>query len=165
MRAAGMLYTITFISALLATQNFSVPKPGKPVEEEQHYRLLSIFAKNKYGYNTRFMSDFEQFLEAVLNEPFLDNSTAYYQDELTATEVEDMESGLAGEFAPADVQQLLHDVEEHDRKVAQVGAKQRLRAVRYDGLNRHAWRAQCDECDVHSARHNCAACVPVRCYV
>ena len=60
------------------------------------------------------MSDFEQFLEAVLNEPFLDNSTAYYQDELTATEVEDMESGLAGEFAPADVQQLLHDVEEHD---------------------------------------------------
>ena len=65
MRAAGMLYTITFISALLATQNFSVPKPGKPVEEEQHYRLLSIFAKNKYGYNTRFMSDFEQFLEAI----------------------------------------------------------------------------------------------------
>ena len=114
MRAAGMLYTITIISAILATQNFSQPKPGKAVEEEQHYRLLSIFAKNKYGYNTRFMSDFEQFLEAVLNEPFLDNSTAYYQDELTATEVEDMESGLAGEFAPADVQQLLHDVEEHD---------------------------------------------------
>lgn len=104
MRAIGMLYTITLVSAILATQNFSSPKPAKPVEEEQYYRLLSIFAKNKYGYNTRFMSDFEIFLEAVLNESFLDNSTAYYQDELTATEVEDMESGLAGEFAPADVQ-------------------------------------------------------------
>ena len=111
MRFAGMLYTITLFSAIMATNNFSKPAPSKDIETEQHHRLLSIFAKNKYGYNTRFMSDFELFLEAVLNEPFLDGSVAYYQDEMTATEVEDMEAGLAGDFSKADVQQLLRDVE------------------------------------------------------
>ena len=116
MRFAGTLWTVTLFSAIMATQNFSKPVEGKPVEDEQHYRLLSIFSKNKYGYNTRFMSDFELFLESVLNEPFLDNSTAYYGDEMTCTEMEDMEEGLNGDFAPADVQQLLHDrsEESHD---------------------------------------------------
>ena len=35
------------------------------------------------------MSDFDLLLESVLNEQFLDNSVLYYDDELTATEIED----------------------------------------------------------------------------
>jgi len=60
------------------------------------------------------MSDFELFLESVLNEKFLDNSVAYYGNEMTAEEMEDQEAGLAGDFAPSDVQTLLKDTEEHD---------------------------------------------------
>ena len=109
-----MLYTITLIGAVKFTVGFSGLPQDKSVEQEEYHRLLSIFQKNQYGYNTRFMSDFELFLESALNEQFLDNSVAYYRDEVTATEVEDQEGGLAGEFAPADVQGLLHDVTEHD---------------------------------------------------
>ena len=35
------------------------------------------------------MSDFEVFLEAVLNERFLDESVAYYQDAMRGPERED----------------------------------------------------------------------------
>lgn len=35
------------------------------------------------------MSDFEVFLESVLNEKFLDNSTAYYDNEMTGEERDD----------------------------------------------------------------------------
>ena len=41
------------------------------------------------NYTTRFMSDFEVFLDAVLNERFLDESVAYYRDEMTGLEVQD----------------------------------------------------------------------------
>ena len=84
------------------------------MEAEENYRLMSLFSKNKYGYNTRFMSDFELMLEAILNEEFFNNATLYYDDEITATEIEDQEGGLAGEFAPQDVQMLLHDKSSHD---------------------------------------------------
>ena len=67
--------------------NFSGLPKDKSVESEEYHRLLSIFQKNQYGYNTRFMSDFELFLETALNEQFLDNSVAYYKDEVVATEV------------------------------------------------------------------------------
>ncbi len=109
MRVAGALYTVTLIGAIKAALAFTTPPESKDFENEENFRLLSIFAKNKYGYNTRFMSDFEYLLESVLNEKFLDNATLYYDDEMTATEVEDQESGLAGDFAPADVAGLLHD--------------------------------------------------------
>jgi hypothetical protein len=55
------------------------------------------------------MSDFDLFLEAVLNEKFIDDSTLYYDDALTAKEVEDMETGLAGDFAHQDVKHLVKD--------------------------------------------------------
>lgn len=55
------------------------------------------------------MSDFEIMLEAVLNEDFLENSVNYYDNELTAIEVEDQEAGLVGDFSPADVANLIHD--------------------------------------------------------
>ena len=109
MRVAGALWSITLMGAIKAALAFSEVPASKDVENEENYRLVSIFQKNKYGYNTRFMSDFELLLESVLNEKFLDNSTLYYDDELTATEIEDQEQGLAGDFAPADVQTLLHD--------------------------------------------------------
>ena len=114
MRVAGALYTVTLIGFIKAALAFSAPAESKDFQNEENYRLLSIFSKNKYGYNTRFMSDFELLLESVLNEKFLDNATLYYDDEMTATELEDQELGLAGDFAPADVQGLLHDKSSHD---------------------------------------------------
>ena len=62
------------------------------------------------------MSDFEVFLQAVLNERFLDESVAYYRDEMRQTEIVDQESGLAGDFAASDVQNLIHDYEEHSHE-------------------------------------------------
>lgn len=76
-------------------------------------RLNSIFAKNKYGYNTRFMSDFDLLLEGVLNERFIDESTLYYDNAVSTPEVSDMEQGLNGEFAESDIQNLLKDHTSH----------------------------------------------------
>lgn len=114
MRVAGALWSITLTAAIKASFSFSELPADKSVENEENFRLVSIFAKNKYGYNTRFMSDFELFLESVLNEKFLDNSILYYDDEMTATEVEDQEAGLAGNFSHDDVAGLLHDKQSHD---------------------------------------------------
>jgi hypothetical protein len=100
---------MTIIGAIKAGLAFSELPVNKDLETEENHRLVTIFQKNKFGYNTRFMSDFELLLESVLNEKFLDNATLYYDDELTATEIEDQELGLAGDFAHADVQGLIHD--------------------------------------------------------
>lgn len=86
----------------------AVPKEDD-IGKEGYHRLLSIFSKNKYGYHTRFMSDFELFLEAALNEKFIDDSTLYYDDAYTSKEVEDMELGLNGDFSKADVRHLVRD--------------------------------------------------------
>ena len=99
MRFAGFLYSMTLLGAIKAGLGFSAPPEDNSVKEEEYFRLVSIFSKNKYGYNTRFMSDFELLLESVLNEKFLDNSVLYYDDEMTALEIEDQEAGLAGEFS------------------------------------------------------------------
>ena len=50
----------------------------KPVEV--YNRLSSIFSKNKFGFHTRIMSDFDLLLDALLNERFIDDSSAYYDD-------------------------------------------------------------------------------------
>ena len=55
------------------------------------------------------MSDFDLLLEAVLNERFIDASTAYYDDPVVAKEIEDMELGLNSDFSEADVKHLLKD--------------------------------------------------------
>ena len=109
MRFVGALYAITLGSALKAAIGFSALPESKDLENEENYRLLSVFAKNRYGYNTRFMSDFELMLESVLNEKFIDDSVLYYDNELTATEIEDQEAGLSSDFAPSDVANLIHD--------------------------------------------------------
>ena len=58
------------------------------------------------------MSDFELFLEAMLNEKFIDDSTLYYDDAFTSKEIEDMELGLNGDFSRADVRHLIKDKDE-----------------------------------------------------
>lgn len=77
--------------------------------KEMYHRLVSIFGKNKYGYHTRFMSDFDLFLDAILNEKFLEDSSAYYDDPFVGTEIDDQEAGLANDFSNADMKHLNHD--------------------------------------------------------
>lgn len=59
------------------------------------------------------MSDFDLLLEAALNERFLDDSSGYYDDPVTQKEIEDMEQGLNGDFAEADIKHLLKDKGDH----------------------------------------------------
>ena len=59
------------------------------------------------------MSDFDLLLESMLNERFIDESTAYYNDPVVSSEVEDMEKGLNGEFSDEDVRNLLKDKGAH----------------------------------------------------
>ena len=79
---------------------------------EGNYRLQTIFYKNKYGYATNIMSDFELFLEAALNDTFIDNSIKYYADAHRSKEIEDMEAGLVHDFAPADIRELNRDADD-----------------------------------------------------
>jgi len=104
-----MLYGLTFISMLRAAFNFTKMAQKDNVADEEYHRLQTIFSKNQYGYTTRFMSQFEIFLEAILNERFLDESTAYQEDESIGKEVEDQENGLASDFALSDVRNLVRD--------------------------------------------------------
>ena len=84
-----MFWGLSVLTAFSGYSNFTQIAGADEVENEKYHRLLSIFSKNKYGYTTRFMSDFEVFLQAVLNERFLDESVAYYRDEMTGLEVQD----------------------------------------------------------------------------
>ena len=62
-----MLWGLTAFAMIKAATNFSVvPKPDD-IGAEGYNRLLTILSKNKYGYNTHFMSDFDLFLEALFN--------------------------------------------------------------------------------------------------
>lgn len=63
------------------------------------------------------MSDFDSFMIALFNERWIDESVSYYQDEVVATEIEDMENGLVGDFAKSDIKNLLKDHEEHDHNL------------------------------------------------
>ena len=92
---------------------FSSTSESNSVEGEVYMRLNSIFSKNKYGYNTRFMSDFDLLLEGVLNERFIDESTLYYDNAVSTPEVSDMEQGLNGEFTESDIQNVLKDSAGH----------------------------------------------------
>jgi len=110
------IWGVTIISLAKAALNqYSSQAVASPNQENEVYmRLQSIFAKNKYGYNTRFMSDFDRLLDAALNERFLDESALYYEDPVVQKEIEDMEFGLTGEFAESDIKNLLKDPSSHD---------------------------------------------------
>lgn len=112
-RILCFVYGLTAVSFLKFWFSFSaVPEENKQ-QTEIYFRLKSIFAQNKYGYNTRFMSDFDLLLESALNERFVDESTAYYDNPIKAKEIEDMEQGLNGEFAEDDLKDLVKDKSEH----------------------------------------------------
>ena len=112
-RVACWIYGLTFCATAKFLFGFSKQSVPDPMNKEIYYRLNSIFSKNKYGYNTRFMSDFDLLLEGVLNEQFVYGSTEYYNDPVVASEVEDMEKGLNGEFSDEDIRNLLKDKGEH----------------------------------------------------
>merc|ERR1712100_755989 len=118
-RVMANFWGFTMVGVLKFALGFSSTKEKDPVQSEIYMRLNSIFAKNKYGYTTRFMSDFDLLLEGALNERFVDESTLYYDDEVVSTEIEDMEAGLNGEFSEDDIRNLLKDKSHHgeDQKI------------------------------------------------
>lgn len=103
------MWGFTFIGMAKFFTKFSKKAEEDNKPTEVYNRLVAIFQKNKYGYNTRIMSDFDLLLEAVLNERFIDDSSAYYDDPVLSKEIEDMEQGLNGDFAESDVRHLLKD--------------------------------------------------------
>lgn len=109
----SFIWGLTVFAMIRVPLQMSKTTEKDPNGLEVYYRLNSIFQKNKYGYNTRFMSDFDLLLEGVLNERFVDESTLYYDNPIVAKEVEDMELGLNGEFAEDDIKNLLKDKQGH----------------------------------------------------
>ncbi len=107
------MWGLTFFAGVRFLAGFSKTSSSNPKEAEVYFRLNTIFQKNKFGYNTRFMSDFDLLLEGVLNERFIDESTLYYDNPIVTKEIEDMELGLNGEFAEDDIKLLLKDKHEH----------------------------------------------------
>ena len=105
----GFAWGLTLLCGFMGFTKFVSKKEEDATGQEVYYRLLSIFAKNKYGYHTRFMNDFDLFLEAVLNERFIEDSTLYYDDEVVCSEIEDQEAGLVNDHSNADMRHLLHD--------------------------------------------------------
>lgn len=93
-RVMAWMWGLTFLAGGKFLMQFSGTTEKNPKEAEVYFRLNSIFMKNKYGYNTRFMSDFDLLLEGVLNERFIDESTLYYDDPSVSKEIEDMELGF-----------------------------------------------------------------------
>merc|ERR1711988_1153004 len=104
------LTSVSFVKFCLGFTSVAEEDKGPT---EIYFRLKSIFSQNKYGYNTRFMSDFDLLLESALNERFVDESTAYYDNPIKAKEIEDMEQGLNGEFAEDDIKDLIKDKSDH----------------------------------------------------
>ena len=109
------IWRITGYAVLKGLMNqYSSQAVESPTDENEVYmRLQSIFQKNKYGYNTRFMSDFDLLLDAALNGRFLDEASNYYEDPFVQKEIEDMEFGLGGELAESDIKNLLKDSHSH----------------------------------------------------
>lgn len=131
------LWGVTFFAGLKFLGSFSAENKVDPASSEIYMRLQSIFAKNKYGYNTRFMSDFDLLLEGLLNERFIDESTLYQEDPVVAKEIEDMEMGLSGEFSEADIKNLTKDKSSHAEasKVLRYPGRVGTNYVRSDDLS------------------------------
>lgn len=108
-RVMAFIWGLTFFAGAKFLTKFSKQPEEDKKGPEGYSRLLSIFSKNKYGYHTRIMSDFDLLLEALLNERFIDESTKYYDDPVLQKEIEDMELGLNSDFAEADVRHMLKD--------------------------------------------------------
>jgi hypothetical protein len=108
----GFFWSLTVLGMIKGATNFSEKKSENPAQKEGWHRLLTIHSKNKYGYHTRWMSDFDIFLESMLNEQFIEDSPKYYADVFTSKEIEDQETGLSGDMSHADVRHMNHDKHE-----------------------------------------------------
>ena len=104
-----MIWGLTFIAGVKFAMGFSAIEKPDTLGDEGYNRLLTILTKNQYGYNTRFMSDFDLFLEALFNQRFINESTLYYEDPNNEKEISDMEAGLNSDFSHADVRHLMKD--------------------------------------------------------
>ena len=113
-RVFAFFWGITAIGFLKFFIGFSKRPAENLDQKEVYFRLNTIFKKNKFGYNTRFMSDFDLLLEGVLNERFIDESTLYYDNPIVIKEIEDTEMGLNGEFSEDDIKMMLKDRHSHD---------------------------------------------------
>ena len=109
----SFFWGLTFMAGLRFFAGFSKKPTTNSSEAEVYFRLNTIFQKNKFGYNTRFMSDFDLLLEGVLNERFIDESTLYYDNPVSSKEIEDVELGLDGEVSEDDIKNLLKDKHDH----------------------------------------------------
>ena len=87
----AFIWGITFFAIFKTFNNFKKAEVEDKKETEVYNRLISIFQKNKYGYHTRIMSDFDLLLESALNQKFIDASTEYYDDPINSKEIEDVE--------------------------------------------------------------------------
>ena len=108
-RVLYFVYGMTFLSVFKSALAFTKVPKEELQEKEVYARLNTIFQKNKYGFHTRIMSDFDLLLQAMMNEKFLDDSTLYYDDPITSKEIEDMELGLNGDFTETDIKHLNKD--------------------------------------------------------
>ena len=104
-----MIFGLSYFAMIKYAFGFSAVEKGDEVGEEGYNRLVTIFSKNKFGYNTRFMSDFDIFLEALFNQRFINESTDYYDDPITEKEITDLEGGLNSDFNESDIRHLLKD--------------------------------------------------------
>ena len=126
-RVVANIYGITVWAMIKFALGMSSVEKIDETQSEVYLRLRSIFAQNKYGYNTRFMSDFDLLLEGVLNERFIDESTLYYDDPVSSTEIADMEKGLNSDFAETDIKNLLKD------KQTGAHSEEPFKSLRYPG--------------------------------
>jgi hypothetical protein len=108
-----MIFGLSYFALVKYMFNFTQTEKRDEVGEEGYNRLVTIFSKNKFGYNTRFMSDFDIFLEALFNQRFINESTDYYDDPITEKEITDLEGGLNSDFNESDIRHLLKDKQEH----------------------------------------------------
>ena len=97
------------------------------------------------------MSDFDLLLEAVLNERFIDDSSAYYDDPISSTEIADQEQGLYSDFAHADVKHLLKDKGGHheDSKVLRYPGRVGSNYDRGKFVNSESLQGQDDDLSVY----------------
>ena len=110
-RVMSALWGLSWIGFFKFFNSFKDKPEASKTEPEMYNRLLTIFQKNKFGYHTRIMSDFDLLLEASMNERFLNESTEYYDD--FQEEIEDMELGLNGDMSEADIAFMMSDKGDH----------------------------------------------------
>ena len=117
-RVMANLWGLTFCGAVKFILSFKEKPAEDKKPSEMYNRLLTIFSKNKFGYHTRIMSDFDLLLEAALNERFIDEATGYYDDPVFQKEIEDVELGLNSDMSAADIKHAMKDKDDghHDSK-------------------------------------------------